>query len=384
MSKFFDQYSSIIEGSLQQVRLRVDPHNKCAEDFAQYDGYIGFILAETDKSVDFYSNNKIITIPRKGFIFEGVLTGLAGTAPAGDTSKRTAVGSIARQAIGTAARIGSAIYGVNLPPGQKAPEAGAAGAGAGIKLPASFDRSTGVKIVDVGGIATLKANGASYGFTKITATNGSGLTIVPESFSQLLNYFTTLLEAAPTFTPQELDAAEKLINDHNAKQLAKNPNYVAPDRPISLLRRNLRMGQGKASALMDALVARKAAAANTPPIPPRPPFNSPNPPSAAPQVPPAPPAPAPQNTPAPQPAPPANTPAPQTPPAPNTPAPTPAAANSFIKTTQIMGNNAVLSKEVDVMMSNMDPNATDKTPVIHKGVFTRLPNAADIIFTFLD
>lgn len=381
MSKFFDQYSSIIEASLQQVRLRVDPHNKCAEDFAQYDGYIGFILAETDKSVDFYSNNTIITIPRKGFIFEGVLTGLAGTAPAGDTSKRTAVGSIARQAIGTAARIGSAIYGVNLPPGQKAPEAGAAGAGAGIKLPASFDRSTGVKIVDVGGIATLKANEASYGFTKITATNGSGLAIVPESFSQLLNFFTTLLEAAPAFTPQELDAAEKLINDHNAKQVAKNPNYVAPDRPISLLRRNLKMGQNKASALMDALVARKAAAANTPPPAPAPAPQTP--PAPAPPVSPAP-QPVPASTPPPAPTTPAPT--PQTPPAPtpNAPAPTPAAANSFIKTTQIMGNKAVLSKEVDVMMSNMDPNAADKTPVIHKGVFTRLPNAADIIFTFLD
>ena len=36
------------------------------------------------------------------------------------------------------------------------------------------------------------------------------------------------------------------------------------------------------------------------------------------------------------------------------------------------------------MMSNMDPKAADKTPIVHKGVFTRLPNAADIIFTFLD
>ena len=381
MSKFFDQYSSIIEGSLQQVRLRVDPHNKCAEDFAQYEGYIGYILAETDKNVDFYSNNKIITIPRKGFIFEGVLTGLAGTAPAGDTSRRTAVGTIARNVIGTAARVGAGIYGVNLPAGQQAPVGGgAAGAGAGIKLPASFDRSTGVKLVDASGIATLKANGASYGFTKITATNGSGLAIVPESFSQLLNFFTTLLEAAPTFTDAELDAAQKIIDDRHKQRAAANPGYVPNGSHVGLLQRELKVGYTKAAALQKALKDRKAAAANTPApqTPPAPNTPAPNPQPTPANTPPSSNAPAPQSTP----------PAPQTPPAPNTPnapqPPAPAAANSFIKTTQIMGNKAILSKEVDIMMSNMDPKAADKTPIVHKGVFTRLPNAADIIFTFLD
>lgn len=299
MSKFFDQYSSIIEASLQQVRLRVDPHNKCADDFAQYDGYIGFILAETDKSVDFYSNNTIITIPRKGFIFEGVLTGLAGTAPAGDTSKRTAVGSMARQAIGTAARIGSAVYGVNLPAGQKAPQAAekTPAPGSGMKLPASFDRSIGFKLIDRSGIATLNANGVSYGFTKIALSNGSGLVIVPESFEQLLGFFSEALALPPS-------------------------SSVTPQAPLI----------------------------NTSVIPPTRNTNNTTPPATSPPT--------------------INVNGQQ--------------IVDFIKTNQIASNPAILSKQVDIMMSNIDPKAQNQTPIVHTGVFTKLPSAADIIFTFLD
>ena len=99
MSQFFDQYNAILEKSLQRVRLKVDPSNKCAEDFAQFDGYVGYILAETDDSIEFFYDNQTVTIPKNAVVVEqGFMQGLAGNPNA--AGKSGALGAIARQGIG--------------------------------------------------------------------------------------------------------------------------------------------------------------------------------------------------------------------------------------------------------------------------------------------
>jgi len=80
MSNFSKNYTQIVESQLQKVRLKVDPRTKYAEDFAEFDGYEGYILAETTKSIDFFHNSTIITIPKKAVVIEGIGSALKSAA----------------------------------------------------------------------------------------------------------------------------------------------------------------------------------------------------------------------------------------------------------------------------------------------------------------
>lgn len=148
MSKFFDQYSSILEKNLQRVRLKVDPLNKYAEDFAQYHGYEGYILAETEDAIKFFSNNEIVMIPKKAVMVEGILSGLAGTAQPGDTSRGTAFGTIGRNIAGTAAR---AVFGSQV-----------TGTGSNAQVqPVNTQNAAPVRQANVSNISSDLANGTA-------------------------------------------------------------------------------------------------------------------------------------------------------------------------------------------------------------------------------
>ena len=72
MSSFFEQYEAVLSKNLQQVMLKVDPLNRTAEDYTQYDGYTGYILAETDEIYRIYIDGKIVDIPKSAVIVEGL------------------------------------------------------------------------------------------------------------------------------------------------------------------------------------------------------------------------------------------------------------------------------------------------------------------------
>jgi hypothetical protein len=204
MSKFFNQYSSILEKNLQRVRLKVDPLNKYAEDFAQYNGYEGYILAETEDAIKFFSNNEIVMIPKKAVVVEGILSGLAGTAPRDDASGRTAIGTIGRNIAGTAAR---AVFGTGV-----TGTGGGGGGGSGSQSSAAQNAALGkqvgmtkipdtmlgksFKITNRKGIACIYQRGKLYFLTQIKSTT-SGAILEKKNFDDLLSSYMTFYEAAP-------------------------------------------------------------------------------------------------------------------------------------------------------------------------------------------
>lgn len=203
MSKFFDQYSSILEKNLQRVRLKVDPLNKYAEDFAQYNGYEGYILAETEDSIKFFTNKQIVMIPKKAVIVEGILSGLAGTANAGDSSASTAVGTIGRNIAGTAARamFGSGVTGTGnsnsgYASGSKdakdiqsvAPNKQPVIA----KIPNDM-ASKSFAIVDNKGTASFLYNNKTFYISKIQLNNSSKKILESKDFNDVLRKHTKFL-----------------------------------------------------------------------------------------------------------------------------------------------------------------------------------------------
>jgi hypothetical protein len=233
MSQFFDQYNSILEKSLQKVRLRVDPNVKYAEDFAQYDGYVGYILAETDESIDFFYENNTVTLPKNAVIIEQENTGMrrfmqsavgnaqGGVSGALGTMVNKGVGlgvGLAGNALKGAANLGSMLYtGQQLFPAganqNQQPNAAAgakpvpAAANPNIKpLPNTINRSntypisdiTGTKFFGGGNVAVINfGNNKLYVITAIQV-NSSGFVLVPESFDDILHtqYGYLTLEAA--------------------------------------------------------------------------------------------------------------------------------------------------------------------------------------------
>lgn len=192
MSQFFDQYNAILEKSLQKVRLRVDPNVKYAEDFAQYDGYVGYILAETDDSFDFFYENSTVTLPKNAVFVEGVgdfIRGAAGQNTGSSVSG--ALGSIASSALKGAAKAGLAMHGIpssayssssNSAQSQQAPSPGSA-----LKFPPMVDRSQAIPVEDKDGYATVKVHNTLYGFSQIFTNNTPSITLQPESFIHLID-----------------------------------------------------------------------------------------------------------------------------------------------------------------------------------------------------
>jgi hypothetical protein len=241
MSKFFDQYSSILEKNLQRVRLKVDPLNKYAEDFAQYNGYEGYILAETEDAIKFFSNNEIVLIPKKAVVVEGILSGIgkvaaapfkaAGRVASGIGSAATnlaagaagtpqgtpisrSVGSLGRQVVGG---VWNTVTGrpSNPQPGAAADATAAAAAAqqnialgkqVGLtKIPTEMaGKSFNIK-GDRKGAAYIVARGKTYYVSQIKLTNGSGRLLEHKSFDDLFANQMMLLEApqppAPPVVP---------------------------------------------------------------------------------------------------------------------------------------------------------------------------------------
>lgn len=210
MSKFFDQYNAVLEKSLQQVRLKVDPLNKYAEDFSRYDGYVGYILAETEDEIKFFHNNKTLIIPKAAVVVEGILSGLAGTAQPGDSSARTALGTIGRSIAGTATRavFGSGVTGASQMQQSAAPQQGQQAQNATLgqrvgmtKIPQEmWGKSFNIK--NKKSTAYIVARGNGYFITQIKLTNGSGRIMESKSFKEMADAFSVLLEVAANPSPQ--------------------------------------------------------------------------------------------------------------------------------------------------------------------------------------
>lgn len=186
MSQFFDQYSSILEKSLQKVRLRVDPNVKYAEDFAQYDGYVGYILAETDDSIDFFYENNTVTLPKNAVFIEGLgdvakATGRAIGSGAGNfirgaagqntgTSVAGALGSIAGSAAKGVANLGSMLY-----TGQKLFDGKNQQADTPANSAQAVDKTKSLPIKNKNGNVSISINGMDYGIIDIRDANNKSL-----------------------------------------------------------------------------------------------------------------------------------------------------------------------------------------------------------------
>lgn len=184
MSQFFDQYNSILEKSLQKVRLRVDPNVKYAEDFAQYDGYVGYILAETDESIDFFYENNTVTLPKNAVIIEQENTGMrrfmqsaVGNAQGG---KSGALGTMVNKGAGAvgsvlkgAANLGSMLYtGQKLFDGQNQQTSAPA---APAKSMQAVDKTKSIAVKNKNGNVSISINGMDYGITDIRDANNKSL-----------------------------------------------------------------------------------------------------------------------------------------------------------------------------------------------------------------
>jgi len=262
MSQFFNQYNAILEKSLQKVRLRVDPNVKYAEDFAQYDGYVGYILAETDDSFDFFYENSTVTLPKNAIIIEQESTGMrrfmqsavgnaqGGTSGALGTMVNKAAGlgvGLAGNALKGAANLGSMIYtgqqlfpagaNQNQQPNAAAgakPVQGAAAAQTTVQpLPANIDRKKSYVVRDTtyklaaGGQGSRSAGvdfmggGRPYFITLITAGNVS---ILPESASELLDKYIQLFVEQT----QPMDARNAIMQIQNILKSLPGGTYVNP------------------------------------------------------------------------------------------------------------------------------------------------------------
>jgi len=201
MSKFFEQYNAVLEKNLQKVRLKVDPLNKYAEDYGQYDGYVGYILAETENEIKFFYNSSTLNIPKKAVVIENMvanyLQGAAGQKPVGALG---ALGSITRGVAGTAARavFGPQVTGTSAVPGsdtnnstQKTPTT-------------SKDRITMISqdmlgksfgVVDSKGTASFTgSSNKTFYILKIQLLNKTKNVLENKSFRDIANFYTYLFE----------------------------------------------------------------------------------------------------------------------------------------------------------------------------------------------
>lgn len=210
MSKFFDNYNSILEKSLQKVRLKVDPHTKYAEDFGQYDGYVGYILAETDESIDFFcKHNTVVTIPRAALVNEGwagdaakgamsgvgnFARGLAGQKTNG--SFGGALGSIARQGISAAGNVASTAYlgkpifgqGGNKDDQTKDGSGAAPGSASKTHNPMNLPKGSGGvahNVKDVKGAAAVNLFNTNYLIAGITTASTPAISIAPNNTGKI-------------------------------------------------------------------------------------------------------------------------------------------------------------------------------------------------------
>lgn len=199
MSQFFDQYNAILEKSLQKVRLKVDPSNKCAEDFTQFNGYVGYILAETDESIEFFYNNNTVTLPKNAVFIEGLgdvakATGRAIGAGAGNfirgaagqntgASVAGALGSIAGSAAKGAANFGSMLY-----TGQKLFDGKNQQAGAPANSTQAVDKTKSLSIKNKNGNVSIAINGTDYGIIDIKDANNKSLVTINNNVLILAHY----------------------------------------------------------------------------------------------------------------------------------------------------------------------------------------------------
>lgn len=233
MSQFLNNFTAILESSLQKVRLKVDPSNKQAEDFSQYDGYVGYILAETDKEIDFFFDNTLVKLPKAAIIIEqqGFLQGLAGT----NGTAGNAAGSLVRQglqgvgrAVTGVAKAGLALHGIDpskfgsgsasqpAQPAQPAPSSA-------LKFPPEVDHSSAFKVIDVDGAAAIKVNNVPYGFLSIQTANS---TLTPESFEEILDNQLNILEQYPQLPPSGTLSTH--VRNSNNLPPPQSPQATAP------------------------------------------------------------------------------------------------------------------------------------------------------------
>lgn len=221
MSQFFDQYNAILEKSLQKVRLRVDPNVKYAEDFAQYDGYVGYILAETDDSIDFFYENNTVTLPKNVVFIEGAVSQWLGDkakaagqgagnfirGAAGQntgTSVAGALGSMAGSVAKGAANLGSMIY-----TGQKLFDGNKQQTGNSTAPTQAIDKTKSLAIKNKNGNASITINGMDYGIINIKDANNKSLVTLNNNvlilahynaFNLVLNTSWSTLNEAPGFS----------------------------------------------------------------------------------------------------------------------------------------------------------------------------------------
>jgi hypothetical protein len=352
MSQFFDQYNSILEKSLQKVRLRVDPNVKYAEDFAQYDGYVGYILAETDESIDFFYENNTVTLPKNAVIIEQENTGMrrfmqsaVGNAQGGVSGALGTMVNKGAGAVGTALK-GAANLGSMLYTGQQLfPMGNNQGQRAGAAVAAqAVDKTKSLAIKNKNGNASITINGMDYGIINIKDANNKSLVMLNNNVLILAHYnafnlvlntsWSTLNEIYET----EFDRKNRLKAEAalKAKQAAGTP-------------------AAQTSAASAPAPAAQTSAASAP-------------------------APAAQTSAAPAPAAPSNT----------TATPTASAADAFLQmpsvTVSALNAKKLLGVPLVVSLSPItQPNATNKpsTPIDYSVKFTAAPNNAEVLVTFL-
>lgn len=214
MSQFFNQYNAILEKSLQKVRLKVDPSNKCAEDFAQFDGYVGYILAETDDSIEFFYDNQTVTLPKDAVVVEGWkdtlksmaggayrglsnLTSAAGTGAAnfirgaaGQNTGSSWMGALGSMASGAAKGLGKAALALHgIDPRMLSSQQQAATSSQSKPI-ANLDKSKAFDIKNSNGFASIDINGVKYGIVAGSIKNQSNQVLLNSfTFDNIINKF---------------------------------------------------------------------------------------------------------------------------------------------------------------------------------------------------
>jgi hypothetical protein len=369
MSQFFDQYNAILEKSLQRVRLKVDPSNKCAEDFAQFNGYVGYILAETDDSIEFFYNNNTVTLPKNAVFIEGLgdvakATGRAIGAGAGNfirgaagqntgASVAGALGSIAGSAAKGAANFGSMLY-----TGQKLFDGKNQQAGTPAQ---AVDKTKSLLIKNKNGNASIIINGVDYGIINIKDANNKSLVMLNNNVLILAHYnaFNLVLNRGWSFLSEiyetEFDKKKRL-----KAEAALKAKQAAASAPAAYVAYAPAASAPAASAPAASAPAASAPAASAPAA---------SAPAASAPAASAPAASAPNNT---------------------TAVPAVSAANAFLQmpsvTVSALNAKKLLGVPLVVSLSPItQPNATNKpvTPIDYSVKFTAAPNNADVLVTFL-
>jgi len=192
----------VLEKNLQKVRLKVDPLNKYAEDYGQYDGYVGYILAETENEIKFFYNNSTLNIPKKAVVIENMVTnylqGAAGQKPVGALG---ALGSITRGVAGTAARavFGPQVTGTSAVPGsdtnnstQKTPTTSKDG----ITMISQDMLGKSFRVVDSKGTASFTgSSNKTFYILKMQLLNKTRNVLENKSFRDIANFYTYLFES---------------------------------------------------------------------------------------------------------------------------------------------------------------------------------------------